>query len=111
LRDRQLPNPSFTTSDEDDKEVDDDDDDDEKCKSLDDGRNDENEDEPEEEDELSLANKRPSRQRHQPERLGMFCAMKTKIVIAGMPTTGDALKSNDAENWMRAVQEELNSCS
>jgi hypothetical protein len=101
-------------SDEDDKGVDDDDDDDdddEKCKSLDDGSNDENEDGPEEEDELSLANKRPLRQRHSPQRLGMFCAMKTKIVVAGMPTTGDALKSNDVENWMRAVQEELKSCS
>jgi hypothetical protein len=51
----------------------------------------------------------PLWQRRSPERLGMFCAMKSKMVIGEMPTTGAALKSSDAENWMRAIQEVLKS--
>jgi Reverse transcriptase (RNA-dependent DNA polymerase) len=66
-------------------------------------------DEGELEEEESLASKRPLRQRRPPERLGMFCAMKSKVVTEDMPATGEALKSSDAENWMRAIHDELNS--
>jgi hypothetical protein len=66
-------------------------------------------DEDELEEEESLASKRPLRQSRPPERLGLFCAMKSKVVTEDMPTTGEALKSSDVENWMRAIHEELNS--
>jgi hypothetical protein len=49
------------------------------------------------------------RQRRPPERLGMFCAMTSKVVTEDMPTTGEAWTSSDPENWMRAIHEEMSS--